>query len=206
MTEQLRELLAELEPVAGRWRRAARVGLITALGAGAMAAMQVTNPLGLTLVLNFALPEAAFTLARGGAFVCCAAVCQMLGLALVGALVDSPVVHVTVFVLICLCSTYWIYEVLTLGRLWVWIQVPAPRQMALRQQEPVVAGMLYQSAAGFHQPLLQAGQRPVTDLLGQRGNFESRTGILSADQGIFTADQGNRERRPAPISCGFRCG
>src|ERR1019366_4732415 len=37
------------------------------------------------------------------------------------------------------------------------------RQMTLRQQQPVVPGMLYQTPAGFHQPLLQAGQRPTAD-------------------------------------------
>ena len=117
-------MFEELEPTPGRWRRAARVGLITALGAGATAAMQLTNPLGLTLLFNFALPEAAFSPARGVAFVCFAAVFQALGLVLVGALVDSPVVHVTVFILLCLFTTYAIYAVPTLGRLWVWIQVP----------------------------------------------------------------------------------
>src|ERR1039458_4586010 len=43
-----------------------------------------------------------------------------------------------------------------------------PRHMALRQQEPVVAGMFHQPSSGLHQPLLQAGQRPVLDPLGQR--------------------------------------
>ncbi len=119
-----RALFEELEPTPGRWRRAARVGLITALGAGVTAAMQIANPLGLTLLFNFALPEAAFSPARGTAFLCCAAVFQVFGLMLVGALVDSPVVHVAVFVLICFCTTYLIYAVPTLGRLWVWIQVP----------------------------------------------------------------------------------
>jgi len=33
----------------------------------------------------------------------------------------------------------------------------APRQVALRQQQPIVAGMLDQPPAGFHQPLLQTG-------------------------------------------------
>src|SRR5215469_1789752 len=115
MTFEWRALLAELQPEPGRWHRAARVGLITALGAGATAAMQISNPLGLTLLVNFALPEAAFSLARGTEFFCCAAAFQVLGLALTGALVDSPIVHVTVFVLICLCSTYWIYAIPTLG-------------------------------------------------------------------------------------------
>src|ERR1035441_5582491 len=43
----------------------------------------------------------------------------------------------------------------------------APREMALRQQKPVVTGMLYQPPAGLHQPLLQAGQRPRSDSLRQ---------------------------------------
>src|ERR1035437_8430602 len=43
-----------------------------------------------------------------------------------------------------------------------------PCQMTLCQQQPVVPGMLYQTPAGFHQPLLQAGQRPVANPLGQR--------------------------------------
>ena len=119
-----RALFEELEPAPGRWRRAARVGLITALGAGVTVAMQIANPLGLTLLFNFALPESAFSPARGAAFLCCAAVLQVFGLMLVGALVDSPVVHVAVFILICFCTTYLIYAVPTLGRLWVWIQVP----------------------------------------------------------------------------------
>src|SRR5271167_3211844 len=106
-----RALFEELEPVPGRWRRAARVGLITALGAGATAAMQITNPLGLTLLFNFALPEAAFSPARGVALVCFAAVVQALGLVFVVALVASPVVHVTVLVLLCLVTTYAIYAV-----------------------------------------------------------------------------------------------
>src|ERR1019366_374110 len=42
------------------------------------------------------------------------------------------------------------------------------RQMALRQQQPIIAGMFHQPSTRLHQPLLQAGQRPVLDLLGQR--------------------------------------
>ena len=43
----------------------------------------------------------------------------------------------------------------------------APRQMALRQQQPVVPRMLYQPPAGLHQPLLQARQGPLLDSLRQ---------------------------------------
>ena len=42
-----------------------------------------------------------------------------------------------------------------------------PRQMAFRQQQPVVPRVLHQPAAGLHQPLLQTGQRPVVDSLRQ---------------------------------------
>jgi hypothetical protein len=121
---RFRSLLAELEPTPARWRRSARVGLITALGAGVTAAMQISNPLGLTLLFNFALPEAAFSPARGAAFIAAAALLQVLGLAVVGASVNSPIVHLTFFILLCLVTTYLIYAVPTLGRLWVWIQVP----------------------------------------------------------------------------------
>jgi len=38
-----------------------------------------------------------------------------------------------------------------------------PRQVTLRQQQPVVACVLEQPAARLHQSLLQAGQRPVAD-------------------------------------------
>ncbi len=140
-------LFEELSPTPGRWRRAARVGLITALGAGATAALQITNPLGLTLLFNFALPEAAFSPARGVTFICSAAVFQGLGLMLVGALVDSPVVHVTVFILLCLFTTYVIYAVPTLGRLWVWIQVPVVTAFYLALFIP--DGLLSNAAQAF---------------------------------------------------------
>jgi hypothetical protein len=40
--------------------------------------------------------------------------------------------------------------------------------MSFGQQQPVVAGMFHQPSTSLHQPLLQAGQRPVLDSLGQR--------------------------------------
>jgi len=43
----------------------------------------------------------------------------------------------------------------------------SPRQVTLGQEEPVVAGLLDQTSAGLYQPLLQAGERPVLDPLGQ---------------------------------------
>ena len=43
-----------------------------------------------------------------------------------------------------------------------------PRQMSLRQQQPVIRGVLGQPAARLHQPLLQTRQRPVVNPLRQR--------------------------------------
>jgi hypothetical protein len=48
----------------------------------------------------------------------------------------------------------------------------ASMQMPLGQQQPVVTGMLDQSPARLHEPLLQAGQRPGIDSLRQH---DSRT-------------------------------
>src|SRR6185437_4874008 len=124
MGAQWKGLLSELQFSAGRLRRATRVGFITALGAGITAALQVSNPLGLTLLFNFALPEEAFSIARGAIFLCGSAIFETLAILLAGVLIDSPAVHITAFVLICFCTTYAIYAVPTLGRLWVWIQVP----------------------------------------------------------------------------------
>ena len=42
-----------------------------------------------------------------------------------------------------------------------------PRQVTLRQEQPIVPGVLDQTATRFHQPLLQAGERPVVDSLRQ---------------------------------------
>lgn len=121
----LRSWAAELAPFHNRWRRAARVAFVTAIGAGVMAALQIDNPLGLTLLVSFALPEFAFSLATGVVFLIAAAAIQLLTLATVGATVDSPVVHVCVFIAFAGVSTYLIYGVPRLGRLWLWIQIPA---------------------------------------------------------------------------------
>ena len=42
-----------------------------------------------------------------------------------------------------------------------------PREVTLRQQQPVIAGVLDQASARFHQTLLQARERPVVDSLRQ---------------------------------------
>jgi hypothetical protein len=120
----LEATLAELAPTLLKWRRAVRVALITALGAGVMAVMQIANPLGLTMLVNLSLPEAAFPLTRGIIFLFCAAVFQTLAVAGAAALADSPALELAVFILLSLVTSYLIYGVPILGRLWVWIQVP----------------------------------------------------------------------------------
>ena len=53
-----------------------------------------------------------------------------------------------------------------------------PGQVAFCQQKPTVPGMLYQPVAGLEQPLLQAGQPPVGDRLGQRQPPPQVAGII----------------------------
>jgi hypothetical protein len=115
---------AELAPFPNRWRRAARVAFVTALGAGITAILQISNPLGLTMLLSFAAPEYAFSLATAITFLLGAAAMQLLILAVVGALVNAPVPQVCVFIAYTFITTYLIYGVPRLGRLWVWVQIP----------------------------------------------------------------------------------
>jgi hypothetical protein len=120
----LRSWRAELAPFPNRWRRAARVAFVTALGAGVTAILQISNPLGLTMLLSFAAPEYAFSLATAIRFLLGAAAMQLLMLAVIGALVNTPVPHVCMFIAYTFISTYLIYGVPGLGRLWVWVQIP----------------------------------------------------------------------------------
>src|SRR5258708_19963036 len=122
----LRSWRAELAPFPNRWRRAARVGFVTALGAGVTAILQISNPLGLTMLLSFAAPEYAFSLPTAIAFLVGAAAMQILMLAMVGAMVNAPVLHVCVFIAYVFVTTYLIYGVPGLGRFWVWVQLPTP--------------------------------------------------------------------------------
>src|SRR6516225_11229980 len=78
-----RSWAAELAPFPNRWRRAARVAFVTAIGAGILATLQIANPLGLTLLVSLAAPEFAFTFATGIVFLLMAAIIQVLALFMV---------------------------------------------------------------------------------------------------------------------------
>lgn len=121
----LKSWATELAPFPNRWRRAARVAFVTAIGAGILATLQIANPLGLTLLVSLAAPEFAFTFATGIVFLLMAAIIQVLALFMVGALADSPVLLVSAFIVFTAVSTYLIYGVRSLGRLWLWIQIPS---------------------------------------------------------------------------------
>ncbi len=121
----LRSWRAELVPLPGRWRRAARVAFVTAVGAAIMAAVQIVNPLGVTLLLSFAAPESAFSVRTGVTFLIGTAAVQLITLFLIGGLVDLPVAHVWVFIAYVALSTYLIYGVSRIGRLWLWAQIPS---------------------------------------------------------------------------------
>jgi hypothetical protein len=114
----------ELASFPNRWSRAARVGFVTAVCAAAMGVLQIANPLGLTLVLSFAAPESAFSIGTAVSFLIGTAALQLVTLAIVGALASSPVTHVGVFIAYTFVSTYLIYGVPHLGRLWIWAQIP----------------------------------------------------------------------------------
>ena len=120
----LRSWRTELAPFPNRWRRAAHVAFVTALGAGVTAILQISNPLGLTMLLSFAAPEYAFSLATAITFLVGAAAMQILMLGVVGALVNAPVPHVCVFIAYTFITTYLIYGVPGLDRLWIWVQIP----------------------------------------------------------------------------------
>ena len=120
----LRSWRAELTPFPNRWRRAACVAFVTALGAAISAILQISNPLGLTMLVNFASPEYAFSLATAITFLAGAAAMQLLMLTVVGAFVNAPVLHVCVFVAYTFITTYLIYGAPGLGRVWVWVQIP----------------------------------------------------------------------------------
>ena len=124
LRRMLRSWRAELAPFPNRWRRAARVAFVTAMGAGVTAILQISNPLGLTMLLSFAAPEYAFSLATAITFLVGAAAMQILMLALIGGLVNAPVLHVCVFIAYTFVTTYLIYGVPGLGRLWLWVQIP----------------------------------------------------------------------------------
>src|SRR5215469_8403735 len=120
----LRSWSAELAPFPSRWHRAARIALTTALAAGVMAAVQIANPLGLTLVLSFAAPASALTLGTSVLFLAGAAALQMVMLAVVSAVVNSPVTHIGTFIAYTFVTSYIIYGWPRLGRLWLWVQIP----------------------------------------------------------------------------------
>ncbi len=120
----VRGLTAELGSTPQRWRRAIRIALTTAVGAGVTATLQIGNPLGLTLLYNFAAPEMTIGFGAGVRFLLGAAILQALGLALCGAMADSAIPHFAIFTVLCLVSSYLIYANPRIGRLWIWVQIP----------------------------------------------------------------------------------
>ena len=90
-----------------------------------MATLQIVNPLGLTLLVSLGAPEFAFSLTTGIVFLAAAASIQTLALFVAGALVDSPALLIAAFIAIVAVSTYLIYGIPSLGRLWLWVQIPS---------------------------------------------------------------------------------
>ena len=140
LSRTLRVLGAELGPSRQRWRRSARIALITGFGAAVTAAVQVANPLGLTLLFNFAAPEMAVDFAAAFRFLAGAAILQVIGIALAGAMADSAIPHLAIFAALSLLSGYLIYANPRVGRLWIWVQVPVLTAFYLVLFDPVGFG------------------------------------------------------------------
>jgi hypothetical protein len=137
---RLRTIFSELAPTRQKWLRAIRVASITALGAGVMATTQIANPLGLTMLVNLSLPESSFPLARGIIFLFSAPVFQLLALSFAASLADSPALELALFVILSLVTSYLIYAIPVLGRLWLWIQVPVVTAFYMVLFEPAELG------------------------------------------------------------------
>jgi hypothetical protein len=143
----VRGLTAELGSTPQRWRRAIRIALTTAVGAGVAATLQIANPLGLTLLYNFAAPEMTIGLGSGVRFLLGAAALQSLGLALCGAMADSAAPHFAIFTVLSLVSSYLIYSNPRIGRLWIWVQIPVLTAFYLIIFDP--EGIGWNDAQGF---------------------------------------------------------
>jgi uncharacterized membrane protein YccC len=102
--------------------------------------LQISNPLGLTLLFNLGAPEMAFSVTTGVSFLACAAVLQWLALALGGSLVTWPAIHLGAFVILSIVTSYLIYALPELGRLWIWIQVPVLTGFYMIVLQPAALG------------------------------------------------------------------
>src|SRR5277367_493778 len=127
---------AELDPSVNRFRRAARMGLVTAIGAGILASIQIPNALGLTLIVNFAAAELVFDLKTAVLFLCGSAIIDALALPIAGATVDMPGVHLIIFFALAVATSYAIYSNRHLGRLFVWAQLPLLTAYYMMVYEP----------------------------------------------------------------------
>ena len=130
----------DLGPTVGRWWRAARIAGITSAGAALMAVLQISNPLGLTLLFNLGAPELAFSVTTGVSFLACAALLQWLALALEGSLVTWPAAHLGAFIILSIVTSYLIYALPELGRMWIWIQVPVLTGFYMIVLQPAALG------------------------------------------------------------------
>ncbi len=209
----VRSLTAELGSTPQRWRRALRIALTTAIGAGLTAALQIGNPLGLTLLFNFAAPEMAIGFTASVRFLLGAAVVQTLGLALCGAMVDSAIPHVTIFIILCLATSYLIYADPRIGRLWVWVQVPVLTAFYLAIFDPVGLGWdAEQAFAGVAVAvvILYATNtllwpRPAAQVLGESlahtlERSRRRLGLLLD---IWSGDRDPTDDRPVASQLGY---
>jgi multidrug resistance protein MdtO len=134
-------LVAELDLSLARLGRATRQGLVTAAGAALLAAFQIANPLGLTLIFNFSAAESALDPGSALLFIVGTGIIDVLALPMAGATVDMPGIHLVVFFLLAVVSSYAIYADRRVGRLWIWAQLPVLSAYYMMLYEPYDFGV-----------------------------------------------------------------
>jgi len=116
-------LAEELIPQPGRLRTSIRMALITALGAGLIAAMHIDSDLGIYLLWSIVSAPAAMMLpATGATLIAVTGVGLAASVPLAGALVEAPWLLVTFFAVAAAASTYMLSDAqLTNG--WRMVQI-----------------------------------------------------------------------------------
>jgi hypothetical protein len=97
----------ELSPRPGRLRASIRIALITALGAGLMAAMHIDSELGVYLLWSVvSAPAAMMPPATGAILIAVTGIGLAASVPLAGALVEAPWMLVAFFAIAAAASTY----------------------------------------------------------------------------------------------------
>ncbi len=107
----LRSLAEELSPTPGRMLSSVRMALVSALGAGIMAAMHIDTVLGLYVLWSIVSGPAAMMVPRTGlALIGAAGLALVASMPLAGILAEAPWILLTFFALFAGASTYFLTD------------------------------------------------------------------------------------------------